>query len=121
MPLAIRIPLGEHDCGQHEWRHWDESTDVCFHCIVGERPRQPIDAPIDHETRIWLVREAEEGDALCAAVVERFREEDRALGRPRWQPPAELPAAPARRERLFARISSLGDAARRSARRLRGA
>jgi hypothetical protein len=119
MPLAIRIPLGVHDCGQHEWRHWDERTDVCLHCLVGERPRQPMDAPIDHELRTWLVRRAEDGDAVYAAVVERFRDEDRVLGRPRWEPPADLAAPRSARERLFARISSLGDAARRSARRIR--
>jgi hypothetical protein len=89
MPLASRIRLGARDCGQHEWRHWDESTDVCWHCIVGERPRQPIDAPIDDETRAWLMRRAEDGDPLYAAVVQRFHEEDRALGRPRWHPPGE--------------------------------
>jgi hypothetical protein len=120
MPLAIRVRLGARDCGQHEWRHWDASTDVCWHCIVGERPRQPIDVPIDDESRVWLAQRAEEGDPLYAAIVERFHEEDRELGRSRWYPPADAPRATARRrERLFAPVSSMVDAARRSARRLR--
>jgi hypothetical protein len=88
MPLAIRVRLGTRDCGQHEWRHWDDEMDVCWHCIVGERPRQPIDLPIDHETRVWMTGRAEEGDPLYAKIVEKFHEEDQALGRARWQPPA---------------------------------
>lgn len=122
VPLAIRIRLGTRDCGQHEWRHWDESTDVCWHCIVGERPRQPIDVPIDHEFRMGLLSRAEEGDEFYVAMVERFRQADRELGRPRWHPPAETPQASERiGERLFARLSSIADAALRAARRLRRA
>jgi hypothetical protein len=101
--LVDLFPKGLTDCGQHEWRRADDGTDGCYHCVVGVRPHQPIDVPIDHEFRTGLVRRA-----------------DRELGRPRWEPPAAEP--PERRragERLFARVSSIGDAARRSARRLR--
>jgi len=88
MPLAMRMPLGTRDCGQHEWRHWDDDIDVCSHCLAGERPRQPIDVPIDHELRMDLVRRAGEGDDLSARVLDRLHADDRELGRPRWRPPA---------------------------------
>lgn len=120
MPLAIRVPMGKRDCGQHEWRRWDADTDVCYHCLVGERPHRAIDVPIDDSFRMWLIQRADEGDAFYAAMVEKFHAHDRELGRPRWQPPAETSrVSQPTGERLFARLSSLRDAARRSARRLR--
>jgi hypothetical protein len=118
--LVVLFPKGLKDCGQHEWRRRDEETDGCYHCMVGVRPHQPIDVPIDDEFRMGLVRWAEEsGSAFAAEMVEKFHAHDRELGRPRWEPPADLVAPRSARERLFARISSLGDAARRSARRIR--
>lgn len=119
--LVALFPKGQRDCGQHEWRRRDDDTDGCYHCVVGDRPHQPIDLPIDHEFRIGLVRWAEEsGSPVAATMVERFHALDRDLGRRRWHPPAELsPGRPRQGERLFARVSSIADAARRSARRLR--
>jgi hypothetical protein len=117
-PLAIRVPIGKRDCGQHEWHRYDDKTDVCYHCLVGVRPHQPIDVPMDDEFRMGLLRRAEMGDPFYAAMVEKFRAHDRELGRPRWEPPADPSAADRRKgERLFARVSSMVDAARRSARR----
>ena len=90
MPLAIRLPLGKRDCGQHEWRRGEDGIDVCYHCLVGERPHQPIDVPIDDDFRMGLLRWAETGDELAARMVEKFHAHDRELGRPRWHPPAEM-------------------------------
>lgn len=117
--LVDLFPKGLKDCGQHEWRRRDDETDGCYHCVVGDRPHQPIDVPIDHDFRMGLVRRAEAGDEFYAAMVEKFHAHDCALGRPRWHPPAESAAPSPRGERLFARVSSVLDAARRSARRLR--
>jgi hypothetical protein len=118
--LTDLFPKGLHDCGQHEWHRFDEDTDRCYHCEVGVRPHQPLHVPIDDEFRMSFVRSAHRGSESARAMIEEFHANDRELGRPRWEPPAEPLASPSRAERLFARISSLGDAARRSARRLRG-
>jgi hypothetical protein len=94
MPLAVRVPIGKRDCGQHEWRRGeDRDTDVCYHCMVGERPHQPIDVPIDDEFRMGLVRWAETGDEFAARMVEKFHAHDRELGRPRWHPRCETSRA----------------------------
>ncbi len=34
------FPKGLKDCGRHEWYACDETTDRCYHCEVGVRPRQ---------------------------------------------------------------------------------
>lgn len=93
MALAARVPIGKRDCGQHEWHRGDEDTDVCYHCLVGERPHQPIDVPIDDDFRMSLIRWAATGDAFAVRMVEKFHAHDRELGRPRWRPPGEAPAA----------------------------
>ncbi len=43
--LVDFFPKGLNDCGQHEWHAYDETTDRCYHCEVGVRPRQlfPLD------------------------------------------------------------------------------
>jgi hypothetical protein len=30
---------GRNDCGAHEWYNADGTTDHCYHCAVGRRPR----------------------------------------------------------------------------------
>jgi hypothetical protein len=43
--LAIRIPKGRHDCGNHEWYKVDEQIDACYHCVAGARAHvEPIPA-----------------------------------------------------------------------------
>ncbi len=93
MPLAVWVPLGTRDCGQHEWRRGEGDVDICYHCLVGERPHQPIDVPIDDDFRMSLVRWAATGNPVAVRMIERFHANDRALGRPRWRPPGGAPAA----------------------------
>jgi hypothetical protein len=118
--LVDLFPKGRHDCGRHEWHNVDYKIDRCYHCEVGERPHQEKQVPLDDDFRIDLAREAASGCGIATEVLRIMHRQDREQGRPRWEPPAEILEPPARRERLFARISSLRDAARRSARRLRG-
>jgi len=92
MALATWVPIGKRDCGQHEWHRGEGDIDVCYHCLVGERPHQPIDVPIDHDFRMSLVRWAETGDTFAAQMVEKFHAHDRELGRPRWRRPSETPS-----------------------------
>jgi hypothetical protein len=117
--LVDLFPKGFKDCGQHEWSRYDEETDRCYHCEVGVRPHQPLHVSIDEKFRMELIRAAERGSEAAKAMIERFHANDRELGRRHWEPPAEIPTPPSRPERLFAQVSSLADAARRSARRLR--
>lgn len=83
------FPRGVRDCGQHEWYRQDDDIDCCYHCMVGVRPRQPIEVPIDHELRLDLVRAAERGSVGSAELLADLHEVDRELGRPRWHPPEE--------------------------------
>lgn len=32
---------GRRDCGAHEFYNHDRQTERCYHCEVGDRPRQP--------------------------------------------------------------------------------
>jgi hypothetical protein len=117
MPWAFvdLFPKGLRDCGQHHWFNIDDVTDGCYHCEVGERPHQEKQIPLDDDFRVGLVREVARGCRIAMEVLTIMRRQDREHGRPFWHPPADSP----RGERLFARVSSMGDAARRSARRLR--
>jgi hypothetical protein len=81
------FPRGWRDCGQHEWYRQDEDTDRCYHCMVGVRPHQLMEVPIDHQLRIDLVRAAERGSVASAEMLADLHAVDRALGRPRWHPP----------------------------------
>jgi hypothetical protein len=85
--LVDVFPRGWRDCGQHEWYREDEETDRCYHCMVGVRPHQLMEAPIDHQLRIDLLRAAQRGSVVAAEALERRHATDRALGRPRWHPP----------------------------------
>jgi hypothetical protein len=117
MPWALvdLFPKGSRDCGQHHWYNVDYVTDACYHCEVGVRPHQEKQVPLDDEFRVGLVREAARGCGIAAEVLTIMHRQDREQGRPPWHPPASANEG----ERLFARVSSLADAARRSARRLR--
>jgi len=47
-PLWRVVPKGAHDCGNHEWYRSTETTDACYHCVVGQRPHA---APLEGEHR----------------------------------------------------------------------
>lgn len=116
--LVGLFPKGRKDCGQHHWYNLDYVVDRCSYCQVGERPHQEKQVPLDDDFRIRLRRDAERGDTIALEVVAIMRRQDREQGRPYWHPPADAPASSSH-ERLFAQVSSVVDAARRSARRLR--
>jgi hypothetical protein len=42
--LVWSAPKGRHDCGDHEWYRSDASVDRCYHCVVGVRQHETIDA-----------------------------------------------------------------------------
>jgi hypothetical protein len=76
--LAGLLPPGRRDCGDHEWFRADEETDRCWHCVVGERPHQPV--PIDPDSSVWqaLRKAAREGDPGSQGTVLRIMAEHEA-------------------------------------------
>lgn len=69
------------DCRDHQWYREDEDTDVCRHCLSGERPHEPIPTNVDLRFRRMLAREALRGSDASRAGLERLEESDRELGR----------------------------------------
>lgn len=79
--LAAFFPAGPKDCGNHEWFRADDDTDLCRHCLVGEREHKLM--PVDWSTGLWreLRQEAEEGSPVALKIVERRRAEEKAAQR----------------------------------------
>jgi len=79
LPRALvgLFPKGLKDCGQHEWFRFDDETDRCYHCEVGERPHQHM--PVDWDSDLWrdLVRLADEGDADYQQLIRKLKREER--------------------------------------------
>ncbi len=79
MPWALvdLFPKGLKDCGQHEWFRFDDWTDRCYHCEVGERPHQHM--PIDWDGDLWreLARLADEGDEEYRQLIRKLKREER--------------------------------------------
>jgi len=75
--LVDLFPKGLKDCGKHEWFRFDEDTDLCYHCEVGERPHQHM--PIDWDGDLWreLSRLADEGDEGYQQLIRKLRREER--------------------------------------------
>lgn len=78
MPRALvdLFPKGLEDCGEHEWFRFDDATDRCYHCEVGERPHRHT--PIDWNSDLWreLSRRAEEGDGHYQQLIQQMRREE---------------------------------------------
>ena len=74
--LVDLFPKGTKDCGDHEWFRFDEATDRCYHCEMGERPHQHT--PIDWDSDLWreLTRLADEGDVEYHQLIRRMRREE---------------------------------------------
>lgn len=70
------FPRGSKDCGDHEWFRFDDDTDLCYHCEVGERPHQHT--PIDWNSDLWreLTRLADEGDEDYRQLIRQMRREE---------------------------------------------
>lgn len=79
-PIAS-VPPGSKDCGRHEWFRNDETTDICWHCTVGEREHVPKE--IDPDSELWkaLSQAASEGDPVSQRIVGRMLAEHRAAQR----------------------------------------
>jgi hypothetical protein len=63
--LAVRIPKGHRDCGDHEWYKAAESTWRCYHCEVGLTHTVPWDA------RELAARQLEAGAMQIRAGIRR--------------------------------------------------
>ncbi|MGE5281628.1 MAG: hypothetical protein ACM3N0_04765 [Chloroflexota bacterium] len=70
------IPPGSKDCGRHEWFRYDEDTDLCLHCTVGEREHVPKPIDPDSELWQWLSKSAKEGNPSSQKIVKRMIAED---------------------------------------------
>lgn len=75
--LVDLFPKGLKDCGDHEWFRFDDETDRCYHCEVGERPHQHM--PIDWDSDLWreLGQLADEGDERYRKLIDKLRREER--------------------------------------------
>lgn len=75
------FPRGTKDCGEHEWFRFDDDTDLCYHCEVGERPHQHMS--IDWNSDLWreLSRLADEGDRDYQQLIHRMGDEEKAAQR----------------------------------------
>jgi hypothetical protein len=74
--LAAFFPAGPEDCGDHEWFRADDDTDLCRHCLVGER--EHVHTPIDWDSDLWreLSRLADEGDEDYQQLIAKLQREE---------------------------------------------
>jgi hypothetical protein len=75
--LVDLFPKGLKDCGDHEWFRFDDETDRCYHCEVGERSHQHM--PIDWNSDLWreLTQLANQGDERYRRLIHKLRREER--------------------------------------------
>lgn len=65
--LPTLMPKGRHDCGAHEFYNHDDKIDLCYHCVVGERPH--VAAPLGPEAQTMLERSATVGSAAAGRIL----------------------------------------------------